>query len=100
MIACIIMICLVNGVFSPALAVVVSQSGLWYPDWLPGTLSMIFFVGMMVTAGLTLLAGAVPALLCRAVLAGGKGSPIPLYVWMAGCALLTVPALANLHLLV
>jgi hypothetical protein len=91
----IVGICILNGIFSPALALVFALHGLWYPFFLPPMLPLIFTLSSLILSTMTLMIGGVPAALYERLAGGGKSSLVSGLVWLAGVLLLTLPALPN-----
>jgi hypothetical protein len=84
---------ILNGLFSPALAIVFALNGIWYPFFLPAVLPLVFMTSSLIVATLTLMLGGVPAALYERLFGGGKSDAISGGIWIAAVALLTLPAL-------
>jgi hypothetical protein len=94
--AAILAVAVVNGIFSPYLVLVLQFAPVWVPLWAPNDPSVVFYIASLITATTTLLVGGVPAaILERAspVFADTIGSRL---LWLVGCLVLTIPALLRL----
>jgi hypothetical protein len=56
----------------------------------------MFYLSSLAVSTATLLVGGVPAALYERLVPGALGSRAAMYVWVAGAALLSLPALGNL----
>lgn len=92
----VVLLAVISGILSPYLQVVVLFAPLWLPIWLPPTPSILFFLSSLITATTVLLVSGVPAALAEAVLPGIRGTDRPLYIWLGGAAVLSLPALLRL----
>lgn len=87
----------VNGIFSPYLVVVLAFSPLWAPSWLPaGSPGALFYLSSMIVATTTLLLSGVPAALVERAHSATRGTPLPMYVWVATALVLTLPAIIRI----
>jgi hypothetical protein len=84
---------ILNGMFSPALAVVFALNGIWYPFFMPAILPLVFMTSSLIVATLTLMIGGIPAALYERVFGGGKSDAVSGGIWVGTVALLTLPAL-------
>jgi hypothetical protein len=94
--ALILGVAVLNGIFSPYLVLVLQLAPIWLPTWAPDEPSTVFYVASLITATTTLLVGGVPAaILERAmpVFADTIGSRL---LWLIGCLVLSLPALIRL----
>ena len=94
--AMILGVAVVNGIFSPYLVLVLQFAPIWVPLWAPNDPSIVFYMASLITATTTLLVGGVPAaILERAAptFADTIGSRL---LWLIGCLVLTIPALLRL----
>jgi hypothetical protein len=94
--AAILAVAVLNGIFSPYLVLVLQFAPIWFPTWAPADPSVVFYLASLITATTTLLVGGVPAaILERAapVFADTIGSRL---AWLAGCLVLSIPALLRL----
>jgi hypothetical protein len=91
----IVGLCIVNGIFSPFLAVAVPVTAALMPELFPRTLEWVLFWSSILLASATLLASGVPAALCERLIPGAREGVASMWVWMAGASLLSLPALTR-----
>ena len=94
--AMILGVAVLNGIFSPYLVLVLQLAPVWLPTWAPEEPGTVFYLASLITATTTLLVGGVPAaILERAapVFADTIGSRL---LWLVGCLVLSIPALFRL----
>jgi hypothetical protein len=86
-------VCMLNGLQSPALAIALALIiATWPLEFLPRETSWAFFQASIFVSTGTLLVSGVPAALYERLFRPPRGSRAALYVWLAGAALLTLPA--------
>lgn len=84
-------LCLMNGLVSPVLPVMMALHPVWLPEMLPPTNEIVFYgASLMVSTGTLLLAGLPAALLERL----GIGLTQAMLAWAAGAGLLLLLGLA------
>jgi hypothetical protein len=89
-------ISILNGLFSPFLAVAIPIAAVLMPEVFPRSVGwVLFFSSLLVSSGTLLLSG-VPAALYERLVGGGRETNVPMAIWVAGAALLAVPALRHL----
>jgi hypothetical protein len=91
----IIGLAILNGLFSPFLAIVFALQGLWYPFFLPASLPIVFAISSLLVSTVTLMIGGVPAAIYERV-TGRKSDFISGLIWLIGVAVLTFPATGNI----
>ena len=87
---------MVNGIFNPlmAFAYVFSKVLMYVP--LFGSESLIFYFAALMLSTATIILGGIPAALYeRYVGAQDDSTPTSMWIWLAGTAILTVPAIGN-----
>lgn len=89
-------VCAVNGMFSPLLRLAIPVMIGLMPEWFPATVSWVLYFASIFVATLTLVIAGIPAALYERLWEGEQYTGFSMYIWLAGCALLTVPALSNL----
>jgi hypothetical protein len=89
-------ISVVNGLFSPFLAVAVPIATVLMPEIFPRSVGWVLFFSSILVASATLLLAGVPAALAERTLARGRDTDMPMFVWLAGVVLLALPALLRL----
>jgi hypothetical protein len=84
---------IVNGMISPFLPVAISITAVLMPEVFPRSPGwVLFFSSILISSGTLLLSG-VPAALYERLWEGERVSNVPMIVWLAGAALLSLPAL-------
>jgi len=81
-----------NGIFSPLLKIAIPISAALMPELFPRTLEWVLFWASILLASVTLLFSGVPAALYER-LAGSTAGTASMWVWLAGAALLCLPAI-------
>jgi len=90
----IVLLCMVNGIFSPYLKLALPVAIALMPELFPRTIEWVLFWSSILLASATLLFTGVPAALYeRLVDSEGVAS---MWIWLAGAALLTLPAILRL----
>jgi hypothetical protein len=89
-------ISVVNGVFSPFLAVAVPIATVLMPEIFPRSVGWVLFFSSILVASATLLFAGVPAALVERLASRASESDLPMLVWLAGVVLLALPALLRL----
>lgn len=90
----IVGISILNGLFSPFLAVALPVAAVLMPEVFPRSVGWVLFFSSLLVASATLLVSGVPAALYeRLVDRGGQG--VSAIIWLAGAVLLALPALRN-----
>lgn len=89
----IIAVCLVNGLFSPALLPVMMLAPVWLPEIIPAERTLIFYGASLLVVLGTLVLGGVPAALFERLSGAPPEDERTQWIWLAGCCLLTVPAI-------
>ena len=87
-------IAIVNGIFSPWVLVVFVLFPVLYPSWAPATTQFVYMASALVLSTATMMVAGVPAALYQRLSSQPKGS-VMAAIWLAGAALLTLPALPN-----
>lgn len=82
-------VCLVNGMFSPALPLVWLLYPVWLPEMLPATREIVFYGASLIVSTGTLLLAAIPAALAERALR--LSQPAANAVWLGGAVLLALP---------
>ena len=85
-------ICIVNGIFSPYLKIAIPITAALMPELFPRTLEWVLFWSSVLLATGTLLVSGVPAALYERLAQGEGDSTVSIWIWLAGAALLTLPA--------
>ena len=85
-------ICIVNGIFSPYLKIALPITAALMPELFPRTLEWVLFWSSIMLSSTTLLFSGVPAALYERLAQGESASTVSIWIWLAGAALLTLPA--------
>jgi hypothetical protein len=87
---------MINGIFNPLMAFAYVFSKVLMQVPLFGSESLIFyFAALMLSTATIILAGIPAALYERVVGAKETSSQVSLWIWLAGTALLALPAIGN-----
>lgn len=89
-------ISILNGLFSPFLAVALPIAAVLMPEVFPKSVGWVLFFSSLLVASGTLLISGVPAALYERLVERGRGGDTAMIIWLAGAALLAFPALRNL----
>lgn len=92
----IVGISVVNGLFSPFLAIAIPIATVLMPEIFPRSVGWVLFFSSLLVASATLLFAGVPAALAERLVTRDRGSDGPMFVWLVGVALLTLPAILRL----
>ena len=88
-------LCIINGIFSPYLNIAVPISAALMPELFPRTAEWVLFWGSILLSSATLLFSGVPAALYERLVDRDTGSTVSMWIWLAGAALLSAPAVAR-----
>lgn len=88
----IVVVCLLNGVFSPAVVLVFYGAPLWYPGFLPLNSSLALYLSSLLLSTATLILSGVPAALWERLSGSGRSTPASMAIWLAAALLLSIPA--------
>jgi hypothetical protein len=88
--------CIVNGIFSPFLTLAIPVTAALMPELFPRTIEWVLFWSSILLASATLLFSGVPAALFERLVARDPNSAASMWIWLAGAALLCLPALVRL----
>ncbi len=87
---------MINGIFNPAFFFVFQLSAYLMAEPLFGsTAAIAYFSSLMLSTGTVILAGIPAALYERYIGAKDDSTVTSLWIWLAGTALLTLPAIGN-----
>lgn len=85
---------IVNGIFSPWVLFVFVAYPIWFPSWAPAYTQFVYMASALILSTLTIMVAGVPAALYTRFSARPNG-PVTGLIWLAGAALLTLPAVPN-----
>lgn len=88
----VLVLSLVNGIFSPYLNIAIPVSAALMPELFPRTVEWVLFWSSILVSSATLLFSGVPAALYERFVDHDPASTASMWVWLAGAAVLTLPA--------
>lgn len=88
------LLAIVNGIFSPWVLFVFIAYPVWFPSWVPAYTQLVYMASALILSTLTIMVAGVPAALYTRLSARPNG-PVTGLIWLAGAALLTLPAVPN-----
>lgn len=91
----VMVVSMVNGIFSPYLKVAIPVSAVLMPELFPRTVQWILFWSSILLASATLLFSGIPAALYERWTARGGEGTSSMWIWLCGAALLTLPAITR-----
>ena len=89
-------ISILNGLFSPFLAIAVPIAAVLMPEVFPRSVGWVLFFSSLLVASATLLIGGVPAALYERFAKPPPDSNVAAMIWLGTAALLALPALRNI----
>jgi hypothetical protein len=92
----VVCVCIVNGIFSPYLKLAIPISAVLMPELFPRTLEWILLWSSVLLSSATLLFSGVPAALYERLVERDAASTVSMWIWFAGAALLSFPAVQRL----
>jgi len=87
---------MLNGLFSPALRIVVLFAPVWYPALLPQVASLLFFLSSLLVATFTLMIAGVPAAIYERLSGRQDSDFVSMGIWLLGVLILTAPGVVNM----
>ena len=92
----LLIVCLLNGLLSPALPVVMAFAPIWMPEMVPLMNETVYYGASLIIAFGTMLIAGVPAALYERLTGAAADDRTAMAVWLAGALVLTLPALSRL----
>ena len=89
-------LCVANGVFSPFLTFAIPMTAVLMPELFPRTTEWVLFWSSILLSSATLLLSGIPAALYERVAKPDAASALSNWLWLAGAALLSLPAIGRL----
>ncbi len=89
-------VCLLNGLFSPLKLAVMGMAPAWYPSFLPMTPTLMVYFSSLILSTVTLMVAGVPAALYERITGATDSTNNSMIIWLVGCGILSLPALAAL----
>lgn len=90
----VLLISMLNGIFSPYVVLVFLTYGVWYPFFLPALPQAVYFASSLILSTLTVMLSGIPAALYER--REGSQPRKAAMIWIAAAVLLTLPALGNM----
>jgi hypothetical protein len=87
---------ILNGLFSPFLAIAVPVAAVLMPEVFPRSVGWVLFFSSLLVASGTLLISGIPAALYERVVDRAPGGSVPMVIWLVGAAVLALPAIRHL----
>jgi hypothetical protein len=92
----VVSVCVLNGIFSPYLAIALQVAPILMPEMFPRTIGWsLFFASLMVSTA-TLLISGIPAAVYEHFFETDEQSPVSMWLWFAAAIFMTLPALQAL----
>jgi len=88
----ILVVCIVNGIFSPYLMLAIPVTAVLMPELFPRTLEWVLFWSSILIASATLLFSGVPAALYERLIERDPEATTSMWIWLAGAAAMCLPA--------
>jgi hypothetical protein len=86
-------VCILNGLFSPFLAIAIPITAVLMPEIFPKTREWVIFFSSILVSSATLFFSGVPAALWERYVARVPESEAAMWIWLAVAGVLTLPAL-------
>jgi hypothetical protein len=87
-----VIVCIVNGIFSPFINLAILITAVLMPELFPRTVEWVLFWSSVLLASSTLLFSGVPAALYERLVEGKPESAASMWIWLAGAATLSLSA--------
>jgi hypothetical protein len=87
----IVGVCIVNGIFSPYINIAIPVAAVLMPELFPRTIEWVLLWSSVLVSSATLLVSGVPAALYERVVGVDREATTPMWIWLAGAALLSLP---------
>jgi len=92
----VIGVSILNGLFSPFLAIAVPIAAVLMPEVFPRSVGWVLFFSSLLVATATLLVSGIPAALYERLAGRERGDGATMAIWLAGAALLAFPAFRHI----
>lgn len=90
-------ICMVNGLFSPYLAIAIPIAPVLMPEMFPKTIGWALFFSSVIVSTATLLLAGIPAALWERLVETNDEATTSMWIWISGATLLSLPALQTIQ---
>jgi hypothetical protein len=92
----VVSVCVVNGIFSPYLAIALQIAPILMPEMFPRTVGWSLFFSSIIVSTATLLLSGIPAALYERFVEADEESPVSMWIWFAAAIFMTIPAIQNI----
>lgn len=92
----VVSVCVVNGIFSPYIAITLQIAPILMPEMFPRTVGWSLFFSSIMVSTATLLISGIPAAFYERFLETDENSPASMWIWFGAAILMTLPALQNI----
>src|SRR5690606_28537918 len=92
----IFIVCILNGMTSPFILLLLAVAPAWVPSAALGNLGFLLYLSSLACATLTLLLAGIPAALYERWRGQSHSDPVSLRIWLAAALLLSLPGLLTL----
>lgn len=92
----VVSVCVVNGIFSPYLAIALQIAPILMPEMFPRNIYWSLFFSSIIVSTATLLLSGIPAALYERFFESDENSPASMWIWFAAAIFMTLPAIQNL----
>ncbi len=93
----VVLVCMLNGLFSPALLAVVAAWPVWFPTMLLSpSQGALLYVASLILSTATLVLSGIPAAIYERVRGSEESDGASIMVWLVGALVLSAPALFRL----
>jgi hypothetical protein len=92
----VIGLCIVNGIFSPYLNLAIPVTVVLLPEIFPRTVQWVLFWSSVLLSTTTLLVSGVPAALYERLVERDPDAAASTWIWLAGAATLSLPAVLGI----
>ena len=89
-------VCILNGLLSPAIVIAANAWPIWMPEFIQPTGPIILYGSSLIVSFTTLLVGGVPCALYERIAGINPSSAGSMLVWLAGVVVLSLPALQRI----
>ena len=86
---------IVNGLFSPGVALAFPLVLVFYPGFLPFSAGGVLFATSLLVSTVTIMLAGIPAAVYERLTGARESTNASLWIWLAGTALLSLPAIPN-----
>ena len=91
----VVSVCVVNGIFSPYLAIALQIAPILMPEMFPRTVGWSLFFSSIIVSTATLLVSGIPAALYERLFETDETRPASMWIWFAAAIFMTIPAIQN-----